>query len=90
MTPTAVDKLSRILAHESTVSDLACSGDGEPPPSTSPIITIDGRITLDSTPPPSEPCLLSSPVRLGLGLTVRYSAVGVGVHSALQCCWGWG
>jgi hypothetical protein len=24
-------------------------------------------------------------VRLGLGLTVRYSAVGVGVDSALQC-----
>jgi len=28
--------------------------------------------------------------RLGLGLTVHYSAVGVGVNSALQCGWGWG
>jgi len=27
---------------------------------------------------------------VGLGLTVRYSAVGVGVDSALQCGWGWG
>jgi len=27
---------------------------------------------------------------LGLGLTVRYGAVGVGVNSALRCCWGWG
>jgi len=27
-------------------------------------------------------------VRLGLGLAVRYSAVGVGVSSALQCGWG--
>ena len=29
-------------------------------------------------------------VRLGLGLTVRYVAVGVGVNSAIRCGWGWG
>jgi len=29
------------------------------------------------------------PAGLGLGSTVRYSAVGVGVNSALQCGWGW-
>jgi len=32
----------------------------------------------------------SSSYLLGLGLTVRYSAVGVGVNSAVQCGWGWG
>jgi hypothetical protein len=28
-------------------------------------------------------------MRSGLGLTVRYSAVGLGVNSALQCGWGY-
>jgi len=27
---------------------------------------------------------------VGLGFTVRYSAVWVGVNTALQCGWGWG
>jgi len=40
---------------------------------------------------PGEAAVLGEALDLlGLGLTVRSSAVGVGVNSALQCGWGWG
>jgi len=66
------------------ISAPALTGDIPPPSTMQPLFKLG-----DMGLPPfiSWHCL---PVKslLGLGLTVRYSAVGVGVNSALQCGWG--